>query len=452
MDVALKLGEDSELGYRLAECGAVFVPDREARSWHLGQTHVMRRQDEVNDYNFPFLADRIPDGRVKRATAGRQYAVPYLEVVLDTHDRPHRDVVATVDAVLASTIPDLVVTLLGPWSSLGDERVAVLDDPCLDARLVHASYASEPRVRLVERLPEGRSPAMFRLTLSSATWAPKPKALNRMVRELEWTHHGLRVGADARRRHRPAGADRRRAAGPARTRARRGPRRRRGQPLRLAGGSTAPRSASHRRRRSPSPGCPADRAPRGTRPVCPRPRAAPTPAAAAGTRARPPPPTRRTPGAGAVRSTGLRHARRQARTRAMADSLETFLAAAPAVDAGRDRGRGRRPRAARTRHPRGAVGPRAWSWSATAWTCGRWPPGCPPAWVCRVLARACRVLAGRLGRARRVAVWLEASPALLPRPAGDPAADGRDAVAPAARRELALGPALQRLPSRSAGC
>ena len=192
MDLALKLGEDSELGYRLAECGAVFVPDREARSWHLGKTHVMRRQDEVNDYNFPFLADRIPDGRVKRASAGRQYAVPYLEVVLDAHDRPHRDVVATVDAVLASTIPDLVVTLLGPWSSLGDERVVVLDDPCLDARLVHASYASDPRVHLVERLPEGRSPAMLRLTLSSATWAPKPKALNRLVRELEWTHHGLR--------------------------------------------------------------------------------------------------------------------------------------------------------------------------------------------------------------------------------------------------------------------
>ena len=83
MDLDLKLGEDSALGYRLAECGAVFVPDREARSWHLGPTHVMRRQDEVNDYNFPFLADRHPGRRIKRR-AGRQYAVPYLEVVLDT--------------------------------------------------------------------------------------------------------------------------------------------------------------------------------------------------------------------------------------------------------------------------------------------------------------------------------------------------------------------------------
>lgn len=203
MDTALKLGEDSELGYRLAECGAVFVADREARSWHLGPTHVMRRQNEVNDYNFPFLADRIPDGRVKRATAGRQYAVPYVEVVLDTVGATHTDVVSTVDAVLASTVPDLEVTLIGPWSRLTDERVAVLDDPMLDARLVHASYLSEPRVRLVDELAPGRSPAMLRLTLSSASWAPKPKTLNRLVRELEWTHHGLRIavlpdGATAR--------------------------------------------------------------------------------------------------------------------------------------------------------------------------------------------------------------------------------------------------------------
>jgi GT2 family glycosyltransferase len=203
MDIALKLGEDSELGYRLAECGAVFVPDREARSWHLGRTHVMRRQDQVNEYNFPYLADRIPDGRVKRATVGRQYAVPYVEVVLDTADESHRDVVSTVDAVLASSVPDLVVTLLGPWSALSDQRVPVLEDPMLDVRLVHASYVSDPRVRLVEALPEGRGPAMFRLTLSSAAWAPGRQTVNRMVRELEWTHHGLRTalmpdGATAR--------------------------------------------------------------------------------------------------------------------------------------------------------------------------------------------------------------------------------------------------------------
>ncbi len=40
MDPLLKLGEDVELGYRLAQQGAVFVPDDDARSWHLGRTNA----------------------------------------------------------------------------------------------------------------------------------------------------------------------------------------------------------------------------------------------------------------------------------------------------------------------------------------------------------------------------------------------------------------------------
>ncbi len=42
MDPALKAGEDIELGYRLAQQGAVCsCPDREARSWHLGRSTLM---------------------------------------------------------------------------------------------------------------------------------------------------------------------------------------------------------------------------------------------------------------------------------------------------------------------------------------------------------------------------------------------------------------------------
>ena len=63
MDSDLKLGEDVELGYRLAQRGALFVPDREARSWHLGRSTLMLRQEEVNRYNRPFVTDRITDLR-----------------------------------------------------------------------------------------------------------------------------------------------------------------------------------------------------------------------------------------------------------------------------------------------------------------------------------------------------------------------------------------------------
>lgn len=193
MDTTLRLGEDIDLGYRLAECGAVFVADREARSWHLGRTHQQQRQDEVNDYNQPFLTDRVPDLQPQRRR-GRLYSVPYLEVVLDTRGEAHGDVQAVVDSVLASSLSDLAVTLLGDWSAIREERTHPLDDPQKSARLLRASYAGEPRVTLaessLESLPASRG--QFRLVLGSAAWAPTPETLGTLVLHLERTHHGLR--------------------------------------------------------------------------------------------------------------------------------------------------------------------------------------------------------------------------------------------------------------------
>jgi len=192
MDTTLRLGEDIALGYRLGEAGAVFIPDREARSWHLGRTHVMTRRAEVNDYNDCFLSDRLPELRSKRRV-GRLYSRPYAEIVLDTAGLAYPQVIATIDSVLTSSLSDLAVTLIGPWSRLGDERCAPLDDPMLDTRLIHASYVGDPRVRLVEALPEGRSEAMFRVTLANADWAPTQKTIARVIFHLERTHHGLRL-------------------------------------------------------------------------------------------------------------------------------------------------------------------------------------------------------------------------------------------------------------------
>jgi len=42
-DRTLRLGEDMHLGHSLAQAGGVFVVDREARSWHLGRSQVLRR-------------------------------------------------------------------------------------------------------------------------------------------------------------------------------------------------------------------------------------------------------------------------------------------------------------------------------------------------------------------------------------------------------------------------
>ncbi len=192
MDTSLRLGEDIALGYRLGEAGAVFVPDRQAKSWHLGRTNVMKRRDEVNDYNDVFLSDRIPELRNKRRL-GRLYSVPYLEVVLDTRGLDFHPVIATVDALLNSTLNDLGVVLVGDWSHLGDERCNPLDDPMLDTRLIHESYVGDPRVHLVDGLPEGRCGAMFRMTLANADWSPTHKTVARLLNNLERSHHGLRL-------------------------------------------------------------------------------------------------------------------------------------------------------------------------------------------------------------------------------------------------------------------
>lgn len=189
-DRTLRLGEDMHLGHSLAQAGGVFVVDREARSWHLGRSQVLRRAEQVNRFNDPYLADLVPTMRPKRNRHGRAYQVPYLEVVL--HAGAADETIRVVDSLLDGDVPDLRVTVVGPWGSVHDERVQPVEDPVLETRLVHRSYLHEPRVRLVETAP-ATSDAEFVLTLPDVTLAPLPAALAALLDDLERTHHGARV-------------------------------------------------------------------------------------------------------------------------------------------------------------------------------------------------------------------------------------------------------------------
>ncbi|GIH90033.1 glycosyltransferase [Planobispora siamensis] len=190
VNTGLTMGEDTDLGYRLAQAGAVFVPDPQARSWHLGSSTVMRREKEVHRHNWSLLPDLIPDLRWLRTHPRRSWLVPYVEVVVDARGASYEDVRASVDAALAGTLADVAVTVLGPWRDLTSERHPSLDDPMLDLRLVRNFYAHEPRVRLAGELAATSAPAPFRLTCPAGR-VLAADSLTELVRLAEREGYGL---------------------------------------------------------------------------------------------------------------------------------------------------------------------------------------------------------------------------------------------------------------------
>ncbi|NRQ37717.1 glycosyltransferase [Nonomuraea sp. NN258] len=179
LDTSLVLAEDTELGYRLTQAGAVFVPDPDARAWHLGLPTAMRHFAELKRYNDPYVADRVPYRRYLRTDAGRQWLVPYVDAVVPSGS--YEDVRATVDALLAGTIPDIRVTVTAPAPPAG--RRSPLHDPDLDLHLIHAAFAHDPRVHLAPEPPSGTTPP-FRLLVPPG-WTPAKDTVERLIGHLE---------------------------------------------------------------------------------------------------------------------------------------------------------------------------------------------------------------------------------------------------------------------------
>ncbi|MEV0312851.1 glycosyltransferase [Nonomuraea fuscirosea] len=188
MDDDLVLGQDTEMGYRLWQAGAVFVPEPAARAYHLGPTMRMRDKQPVDRVSHAFVADRIPAYRWLRGHPGRQWKVPYVTAVVDgtTGYDPVR---ASVDALLAGTVPDVSVLLTGPWDILDRDCRAPLKDPALELVLVYGHYEHEGRVRLAASGDGGGhagadgavDPAVPYVLRLPAGWIPGEDTLARLL-------------------------------------------------------------------------------------------------------------------------------------------------------------------------------------------------------------------------------------------------------------------------------
>ncbi|TLP55787.1 glycosyltransferase [Microbispora tritici] len=186
-------GQDTEFAYRLAQAGAVFVPDPEARAVHLGlpaqrgeHGRAIVRLVEVH------LAHRVPLRRDLRKEPGRRWRVPYVEVVFDVTGADEPRIVAAVDAVLRGTLTDVAVTLTGPWTLLDGGRRWAPGTEAFDLALVRAAFGHDARVRFAESAAPTAAPVPFRYT-APIDAPPAPALLERAVKAMLEERIGLLV-------------------------------------------------------------------------------------------------------------------------------------------------------------------------------------------------------------------------------------------------------------------
>ena len=190
MDPEMVLGGDSEFGHRLAQRGAVFVPDLDSSSWHLGRSQMQEQRDAGTRYRMPFVSNRVPDFHLRRKRPERQWEVPLVDVVLDVVERTLEEVDETAGALLCGSTPDLRLWMVGPWSRLHGDRRAPLEEEFLDLRLTHETFRGDPRVRFVESPPETDPRVPYRLYLEAGP-PPTPDALAELVKTCDRSGAGL---------------------------------------------------------------------------------------------------------------------------------------------------------------------------------------------------------------------------------------------------------------------
>jgi glycosyltransferase involved in cell wall biosynthesis len=106
-------GEDTELGYRLFTAGGLLVHERQARCWHQGVGDEPDEDEQRSlDEQRARLSHLIAHRGFRRALPGRSFLVPRIAVRVKVSAEDRRaEVVATLEAVLASDVHDLMVAV-----------------------------------------------------------------------------------------------------------------------------------------------------------------------------------------------------------------------------------------------------------------------------------------------------------------------------------------------------
>ncbi|MFC6428902.1 glycosyltransferase family 2 protein [Nocardiopsis tropica] len=211
---AALVGGEDHLAYRLAQRGAVFVPEPAAGVRGPGGPRGDGREDGDARVHRLRLEDRVPLLRSRRAPRRREWQVPFAEVVVEVAGARFEAVSDTVERLLGGDAADVRITLVGPWRDVPSGRHAVLDDPDAEPRLVREAFRCESRVVFAEEAPRADPDVPFRLLVPPG--APvRPGAVDALAAAADACGAGLvRVrGAGALRLERTAAFARARRLG-----------------------------------------------------------------------------------------------------------------------------------------------------------------------------------------------------------------------------------------------
>ncbi|NUO61000.1 MAG: glycosyltransferase [Hamadaea sp.] len=179
---------DTEFSHRLAQAGAVFVADPEARGWQAAAETTsadVERERRIE----PFLRNRLPMRRDWRDGTRRQWLIPFIEVIVEVNGGSYENVAATIVGALAGKVDDLIVTIVAPWHQL-DGHSPDPDDPYTDLRLLREAFRSDSRVRFEEVTPPVPEGCPFRVTCPPGA-VLTPDSLPRLVERIETDGLGI---------------------------------------------------------------------------------------------------------------------------------------------------------------------------------------------------------------------------------------------------------------------
>lgn len=178
---------DTEFGYRCFTAGGLIVPDRAAFSVHQGPRSFASRGAEIARRRAPLIANHIANPRYRTPVRGRQWAVPYLHVVVPAGDAEFGEIRNTVDDVLANDFDDVTVSL-------------VFDPSHADADLFADYWQADGRVRLTHVPPRSGFPSPATMLIPVGVRLSSESLAGLTARLRTWEHGLLSVsvtGLDA---------------------------------------------------------------------------------------------------------------------------------------------------------------------------------------------------------------------------------------------------------------